>query len=220
VGREAPHLQIDPFKGLRDDQIIEGIIASMASPLLPWEIMKRTGVCVVVVMLVGIMIASRCHHPTPSAGAVEIAPAAGRTDQQVLKELVAAFDQAEIAVQQANLEALMSFYGKDYNYHGLRRPDVRRVWTEVFEHYGHVRSRHVFSDLKVVQEGSQKRAFVTCTGGLYGTDKDSGTSITIDSWVGEVHSLVKENDRWKFQGNARGISPFVPPSSAPHHPLF
>ena len=192
----------------------------MASSLLLWEIMKRTGVCVVVVMLVGIMIASRCHHPTPSAGAVEIAPAADRADQQVLKELVAAFDQAEIAVQQANLEALMSFYGKDYNYHGLRRPDVRRVWSEVFSHYGHVRSRHVFSDLKVVQEGSQKKAFVTCTGGLYGTDKDSGASITIDSWVGEVHSLVKENDRWKFQGNVRGISPFVPPSSAPHHPLF
>ena len=182
--------------------------------------MKRTPVCAVVVMLLGIMIVSRCHHPTPSTGAVEIAPAGITSEQQVLKELVAAFDQAEIAVQQANVEALMSFYGKDYNYHGLRRPDVRRVWTEVFNQYGHVRSRHMFSDLKVVQEGSQKTAFVTCTGGLYGTDKDSGTSITIDSWVGEVHSLVKENDRWKFQGNVRGISPFVPPTSAPHHPLF
>jgi hypothetical protein len=141
-------------------------------------------------MLVGLMIISRYHHPTPAAGAVEIAAAGLRSDQQVLKELVAAFDQAEIAVQQANLEALMSFYGKDYNYHGLRRPDVRRVWSEVFSHYGHVRSRHVFSDLQVVQEGSQKQAFVTCTGGLYGTDKDSGRSITIDSWVGEVHSKV------------------------------
>ena len=109
-------------------------IASMASPLLPWEIMKRTRVCAVVVMLVGIMIVSRCHHPTPSAGAVEIAAAGLTSDQQVLKELVAAFDQAEIAVQRANLEALMSFYGKDYNYHGLRRPDVRRVWSEVFSH--------------------------------------------------------------------------------------
>src|SRR5688500_12936181 len=146
--------------------------------------MKRTGVCGVVVLLVGMMIISRCHHPTPSAGAVEIAAAGITSDQHVLKELVAAFVQAEIAVQQANLEALMSFDGKDYNYHGLRRPDVRRVWSEVFSHYGHVRSRHVFSDLQVVQKGSQKH----CTGGLYGTDKDSGTSITIDSWVGEVHS--------------------------------
>jgi hypothetical protein len=74
--------------------------------------MKRTGVYGVVVMLVGLMIISRYHHPTPAAGAVEIAAAGLRSDQQVLKELVAAFDQAEIAVQQANLEALMSFYGK------------------------------------------------------------------------------------------------------------
>ena len=183
--------------------------------------MKCTGVCGVVVMLVGMMLVSRCHHPTPSTAAVEIAPTALATfDQDVLEELVTAFDQAEIAVQQANLEALMLFYGKDYNYHGLKRPDVRRVWGEVFSHYEHIRSRHVFSDLKIAQEGSQKQAFVTCTGGLYGTDKDSGTSITIDSWVGEVHSLVKENDRWKFQGNVRGNSPSVPPTSAPHHPLF
>ncbi|HET9846178.1 MAG TPA: hypothetical protein VFQ02_10515 [Nitrospira sp.] len=170
-------------------------------------------------MLVGMLLVSRCHHPTPSAAAVEIALRT-TSDEKVLKELVAAFDQAEIAVQQANLEALMSFYGKDYNYHGLKRPDVRRVWAEVFSHYGHVRSRHVFSHLKIVQEGSRKQAFVTCTGGLYGTDKDSGAAITIDSWVGEVHSLVKENDRWKFQGNVRGTSPSVPPTSAPHHPLF
>ena len=100
-------------------------------------------------MLVGMMLVSRCHHPTPSAAAVEIAPTARATfDQDVLEELVTAFDQAEIAVQQANLEALMLFYGKDYNYHGLKRPDVRRVWGEVFSHYEHIRSRHVSATSK------------------------------------------------------------------------
>src|SRR5688500_2015641 len=196
-------------------------IVSMSWPLLLSMMMRRTGLCGVAVLVVGMMLVSRCHHPAPSSAAVEIAPgAAAKSDQQVLKELVAAFDRAEIAVGQADLEGLMVFYEKDYNYHGLKRPDVRRVWAEVFSHYRDIMSRHVFSELKIVQEGSRKKAFVTCTGGLYGTDKDSGKSITIDSWVGEVHSLVKENDRWKFQGNARGISPFVPPSSAPHHPLF
>jgi hypothetical protein len=171
-------------------------------------------------MVVGMMLVSRCHHPAPSSAAVEIAPgAAAKSDQQVLKELVAAFDRAEIAVGQADLEALMVFYEKDYNYHGLKRPDVRRVWAEVFSHYRGIMSRHVFSELKIVQEGSRKKAFVTCTGGLYGTDKDSGKSITIDSWVGEVHSLVKENDAWRFRGNVPG-SASVPPTSAPHHPLF
>ena len=37
---------------------------------------------------------------------LEIAAAGITSDQQGLKELVAAFDQAEIAVQEANLEAL------------------------------------------------------------------------------------------------------------------
>ncbi len=171
-------------------------------------------------VVVGMMVVSRCHHPAHSSAAVEIAPgAAAKSDQPVLKELVAAFDRAEIAVGQADLEALMVFYEKDYNYHGLKRPDVRRVWAEVFSHYRGIMSTHVFSELKIVQEGSRKKAYVTCTGGLYGTDKDSGKSITIDSWVGEVHSLVKENDAWRFRGNVPG-SASVPPTSAPHHPLF
>ena len=170
------------------------------------------------IMLAAIIFLNPCHHPTLSAAAVEIAPGTG-AKSDVLKELVAAFDQAEMAVQQGNLEALMLFYAEDYNYHGLKRPDVRRVWAEVFDHYGKITSRHVFSDFKIVQTGSRKQAFVTCTGGLYGADKASGTPITIDSWVGEVHSLVKEHDRWKFRGNVRG-SPSAPATSAPHHPLF
>jgi hypothetical protein len=192
----------------------------VASPLLLSVIMMCTSVCGVAVMLVGMMLASRCHNPTPSAAAVEFAPgAAAKSDQQVLKELVAAFDRAEIAVQQADLEALMLFYENDYNYHGLKRPDVRRVWTEVFSHYGHITSRHLFSELRIVQDGIRKKAYVTCTGGLYGTDKASGRFITIDSWVSEVHSLVKEKNGWRFRGNVPG-SPSPPPTSAPHHPLF
>jgi len=45
----------------------------------------------------------------------------------MMKELVAAFDRAEAAVQKADLEALMDFYAKGYNYYGLKRSDVRRV---------------------------------------------------------------------------------------------
>ena len=68
--------------------------------------MKQIHACSAI-MLAAIILLSRCHHPSPSTAAVEIAPAAlAGFDQQVLKELVAAFDLAEIAVQQANLEAL------------------------------------------------------------------------------------------------------------------
>ena len=172
-------------------------------------------------MLMGIMLFSQGHNPSPSAAAVEIAPGAvAETDGKIANELVAAFDQAEAAVQHADLDALMLFYEKAYNYHGLKRPDVQRVWTEVFSHYGQLRSRHVFTELKVVQSGLVKKAYVTCTGGLYGTEKESGKPITIDSWASEVHHLVRQKEGWKFLGNVGGVPLSAPPTSAPHHPLF
>lgn len=172
-------------------------------------------------MLAAMVLVSRCHHPTPSTAAVEMAPdVIGETTQTIAKTLVAAFDGAERAVQQADLEALMLFYEEGYNYHGLKRSDVRRVWTEVFSHYEQIKSKHLFTELKVVPAGAQTKAFVTCTGGLYGIDKVTGKSVTIDSWVGEVHFLVNDKGTWKFLGNVGKPPPEVPASSAPHHPLF
>lgn len=183
--------------------------------------MERTDALKTIVILAGLLIVSWCHHPTPSAAAVEIVPGAvADPDQKILKELVSAFDQAEVAVQYADLDALMLFYAKGYNYHGLKRSDVRRVWGEVFAHYGQVASRHVFTELKLVQASGVRKAYVTCTGGLYGTEKETGRPITIDSWVREVHYLVKEDGRWHFLGNAGGAAETVPAGSAPHHPLF
>ncbi len=79
---------------------------------------------------------------------------------------------------------------KAYNY---LDPDVRRVWGKIS---------------------------VTCTGGLYGIDRQTGKSITIDSWVSEVHHLIYEQGAWRFLGNASGASSSAPVGSAPHHPLF
>lgn len=183
--------------------------------------MKNMRIIGVIAILSTIFLSLGWHHPTPSASAVEIAPGVvSQADRKVMEEVVAAFDQAEVAVQHADLDALMMFYAKGYNYHGLKRPDVRRVWDEVFTHYQEVRSRHVFTDLKLVQAGGVKKVYVTCTGGLYGMEKETGKPITIDSWVNEVHHLVKEKEGWKFLGNVGGASPAAPPASAPHHPLF
>lgn len=140
--------------------------------------------------------------------------------QPLLKELLAAFDRAEAAVQQKNLDALMGFYGPGYNYHGLKQPDVRRIWGEVFDHYRSLSSTHLFSDIRISRSGSQVRAEVTCTGGLYGTDIKTGKRITLDSWYHEVHYLANEEGTWRFLGNAGEVPTDVPFASAPHHPLF
>jgi hypothetical protein len=181
--------------------------------------MKGIEACGIVLMLAGMLLVSQCHHPVPSSAAVEIAPGSA-LPADVVKELVAAFDRAEAAVQHADLDALMPFYEQGYNYHGLKRSDVRRIWTEVFSHYGEITSRHVFTELKLVRDGSRTKAYVTCTGGLYGIDKGSGKPVTIDSWTGEVHHLVKGEGTWKFLGNVGEALPEVPATSAPHHPLF
>jgi len=175
-----------------------------------------------VTVIFAISVALTMVYPfTPVDAVVEITPGVvAKADQEVMHDIVAAFNRAEEAVQHADFDALMKFYARTYNYHGLKRSDVRRVWSEVFAHYEQLTSKHVFTELKVFKADGVRKAYVTCTGGLYGTEKVTRKSITIDSWVQEVHYLVKENEGWKFLGNAGGASPLVPPASAPHHPLF
>jgi|CXWL01.1.fsa_nt_gi ketosteroid isomerase-like protein len=194
---------------------------ALASALRHVTIMKRRIVLKIILVLAGTLILFQCRPPTPVAAAVEFTPGVGAdADQPVIKELVAAFNEAEVAVRKADLDALMTFYATAYNYHGLKRSDVRRIWEEVFLHYRDINSSHVFTELKLVLVDGTRKAFVTCTGGLHGTEQQTGKPITIDSWSREVHYLVKEAGAWRFLGNVGGASPSASPSSAPHHPLF
>ena len=183
--------------------------------------MKSYGLMLGFALLGAVCAVSRFHDPAPAAADVEVVPGiVGERDQPLMRDVVAAFDHADAAVRRADLEALMPFYAKGYNYYGLKPADVRRIWAEVFVHYRDITSRHVFTDVRVVQTGRVKKASVTCTGGLYGIDRESGKPITIDSWASEVHYLVYEDGAWRFLGNKSGITESVPPGSAPHHPLF
>jgi hypothetical protein len=168
-----------------------------------------------------------------SQAAVEVLPEASvRVDGQVMAdhatavkhptliEILAAFGRAEKAVQTRDLDGLMNFYAKAYNYHGLKPADVQRIWGEVFVHYRDLSSTHLFSGVKVIRSGSQLRAEITCTGGLYGTAVEGGQQITLDSWFHEVHYLVHEDGAWRFLGNAGGAPRTAPATSVPHHPLF
>ena len=193
----------------------------MASALRHGMVMKRRSLLKIILVLAGILILTQCRPPTPMAAVVEFPPGVGvDADQPVMRELIAAFHEAETAVKKADLDRLMKFYATDYNYHGLKRSDVRRVWEEVFLHYRDISSSHVFTELKLVQAGGVKKAYVICTGGLHGTEQQTGKPITIDSWSREVHYLVKEAGAWRFLGNAGGAADHVPAGSAPHHPLF
>lgn len=154
---------------------------------------------------------------------VDGTPVAGQADigrHPATREILAAFTRAEESVQRRDLDGLMTFYARSYDYHGLKRADVRRVWSEVFAHYRDLSSTHLFSDVRVARSGSGLRAEVACTGGLYGAEASTGVRVTLDSWFREVHHLVFEDGAWRFAGNPGVAPPPMPFTAAPHHPLF
>ena len=88
--------------------------------------MKQRLVLKMILILAGTLVLTQCRPPTPVAAAVEFASGVrADADQPVIKELVAAFNEAEEAVKKADLDAVMKFYATTYNYHGLKRSDVR-----------------------------------------------------------------------------------------------
>ena len=139
---------------------------------------------------------------------------------QTMQDILTAFDRAEHALERQDLSARMRCDAAGYTCHGLHVADVERIWGEVFEHYRALSSTHLFSEMKVVQTEEGTRVELTCTGGLYGTEAQSGARITLDSWFQEVHYLVRDKNGWRVLGN-RGDAPRSAPfSSSPHHPLF
>ncbi len=141
-------------------------------------------------------------------------------DSQTVKELLATFEQAEHAMQAQDIDGIMALYSDDYFYHGLKKADIRKVWTQLFEHYKELESFHTFSVIRTVGAGSKLTAEMTCTGVVWGTAKNTKLRSPVDSWYEEVHFLKKENGRWRITGNAGGESePVLPFGTAPH-PLF
>lgn len=141
-------------------------------------------------------------------------------DATTLKELMAAFEQAEQAMQAQDLEGIMALYSDEYLYHGLKKADIQNIWSQLFEHYKELESIHTFSVIRTVGSGSKLTAEITCTGVVWGTSKTTTLRTPIDSWYEEVHYLKKENGRWRIVGNIGGESqPILQFGIAPH-PLF
>jgi hypothetical protein len=140
-------------------------------------------------------------------------------DQATVNQVLNVFHKAEAAIAAENLDGVMALYATQYNYHGLKPADVRKIWHDLFEEYRDLSEVHFFS--KIVKVGSGSNAFieVTCTGSLSGLSKVSGLRVPIDSWYEEVHYLALEGGVWRIRGNA-GETPRVLPFGTAPHPLF
>ena len=177
----------------------------------------RSQVFLGVLLTVGMLMSTMAE---PIHAATHIVPGATiEADPETVRELMAAFDQAEDAIKQKNLDRLMTFYATDYNYHGLTKADIRKIWQDLFDNYKDIGSTHMFALIRVSGPSSAASVEITCSGSLYVTSDVTKLRIPIDSWYQEVHFLVKEKGSWRIRGNV-GDTPKVMPFGTAPHPLF
>ncbi len=160
--------------------------------------------------------------PLWAAAKTQITPSTVQeVDAQTLKELLSTFEQAEQAMQARDIEGIMGLYSDNYLYHGLKKADIRKIWSQLFEQYKELESFHTFSAIRTVGgSGGKLTAELTCTGVIWGTSKMTTLRSPIDSWYEEIHYLKKENGRWRITGNIGGESQPVLQFGIAPHPLF
>jgi hypothetical protein len=121
--------------------------------------------------------------PGGTAQAKIVVPAGSviEVDGATVKSVVAMFERAEQAVKAHDLDAVMAVYSSQYNYHGLKKEDIRKVWKDLFDEYQEIASTHLFSKFTKVGSGRQTMLEITCTGHLWARSKTSGLYVPIDA---------------------------------------
>ena len=141
-----------------------------------------------------------------------------QADDKTVRGILAAFHKAEEFLEARNLDAMMGLYSKDYNYHGLKKEDLRKIWEGLFAQHHRISTAHMFSKIAVV-DGKHQTADITCTGTLWATSDPAGQRVNIDSWFEEVHHMVYEDGAWRIRGNA-GEAPKALQFGIAPHPFF
>lgn len=184
-------------------------------------IMRRSGRMTIPLVVLGILwVLHGCAVPPlmHRGGIMVDTWAEVKADDKTVSEILAAFNRAEAALQAGNLDDLMALYSEQYTYHGLTKPDLKKIWGELLTHHRDFRSNHILSRITAVQ-GAPPSAELTCTGSLWAISKETGQQVNIDSWYGEVHYMVKEEGMWRVRGH-RGESPKTQVFGVAPHPFF
>lgn len=172
-------------------------------------------------IIFSLVISSATFLYSPAIAKTQLTSSAiQEVDREMVKELLATFEQAERAMQSHDLDGIMDLYADDYGYHGLKKSDIKAIWSKLFQHYKELESVHTFSVIRKGGLVGKLSVEITCTGVIWGTSKQTSLRTPIDSWYEEIHFLRKENDRWRILGHAGGeIQPVMQFGIAPH-PLF
>lgn len=174
--------------------------------------------------LCGLLVGLACgllSAPFVGFAMTQIVPEAKiEADQQTVLELTSTFDQAQEAIRSRDLDGLMALYSDRYTYHGLKKSDIRAIWTELLHNYDLISNVHTFSAIRTTKRDGTPILEITCTGALWATDKQSKERIPIDSWHQEVHQLVKEHGAWRIVGSAGEPARRPRLFGSTPHPLF
>ena len=141
-----------------------------------------------------------------------------RADKTTVREIHNMFHRAEVALEAEDLDALMAVYSDSYDNLGLTKDDMEKAWGEVFARYRRFSSNHSMSRVDVTP-GKTPTAEVTCSGSLWATFEETGKRVSIDSWLWEVHVLVREDGEWRIGGPGKNAI-MTPSFGAAVHPLF
>lgn len=141
-----------------------------------------------------------------------------KADDKTVADILAAFNKAEAALQEGNLNGLMALYSESYGYHGLTKQDLRGIWADLLAHHREFGSNHILSRIVAVP-GEPPSAELTCTGSLWAISKEAGEQVNIDSWYGEIHHMVYEEGAWRVRGH-RGVAPKTQGFGVAPHPFF
>jgi hypothetical protein len=134
------------------------------------------------------------------AGTILLPGTQAETDENTVKELLAVFERADQAVKNRDIEGVMALYSRQYNYHGLKQPEIRKIWANLFDNYREIESTHLFS--RIVSVGPGGSVEITCSGGVRGISRTG-----------------REDGTWKIRGNLGDAQTVLPFGTAPH-PLF
>lgn len=171
-------------------------------------------------LLLALLVASNILWPVGSSATVEILPGTTlEADQETVKAILATFERAEDALKARDIDGIMALYSESYNYHGLRKSDMRRIWESLFANHRDLSTTHLFSRIVVTGPKGSPIAEVTCNGVLLARSDITVGKIAIDSWYGETHYLAREDGAWRIRGNSGERPKALQFGTAPH-PLF
>ena len=158
------------------------------------------------------------EHQLSDRYSLEVDPSAKeQMGEEAFNEVMAFFNEAERAVENRDLEALMDLYSENYADGEHDKKSAEQIWKRIFSTFDTMATHHNMSLVNISPE--KNMVIMRCSGLLLGVPDPERGVITIDNWNLQEHVLIKEVGKWKLigtYGRERKRLWF----DKPMHPLF